>query len=219
MMEKREPDLDPETMKRMERTLHAAADFSPKREMPTDLIERALRRRRACRPVLPQRAALAAVLGLLALILASAFRGRAPESVQMAGRHAPVPVIPEKKAPDYLLTESNPLNPQGIVPVKGGVQSAPRRTERENAVRRRSSVKPAPRREIRRRVRPAEPCRPQRMYAAHPADPVQAVRWQEEVVKVPSSRVFTTGWIVQPDPLHQTVYITPAVAEFPLSNE
>jgi hypothetical protein len=220
MMEKREPDLNPETMKRMERTLHAAADFTPEREMPADLIERALlRRRRACRPFLPRRAALAAALGLLALMLASAFRGRAPESVQVAGHHAPAPVIPERKAPDYLLPEPSPSNPSGIVPVKSAVQPVPPRPGRENAVRRRSSAKPAPRREIRRRVRPAEPYRPQRIYAAHPTDPVQAVLWQEEVVKVPSSRVFTPGWIVQPDPQQQAVYITPAVAEFSLSNE
>lgn len=206
-------------MKRVERTLYAAADFTPEREMPADLVERALRRRRACRPVLPRRAALAAVLGLLALMLASAFQWSAPVSVQMAGHHAPTPDLPERKRSDYLLPKSKPATPQGIVPVKGDVQPTPPRPGRNSSVQKQSSGKPSLRRQIRRRVRPAEPHRPQRMYASHPEPVVQAVRWQEEIVKVPSSRVLAPGWIVQPDPQQLAVYITPAVAEFPLSNE
>jgi hypothetical protein len=219
-MTSRKSDLDPEALKRIERSLYAATDFTPEREMPADLIERAFRQKQTCRAILPRRRlALAAGLALTALILAAAFRWQSSERVQMAGHHSMPPAAAKSSTQNYLLPEPFASNAENISPVKKSVQSVPPPPERENANRKRSTVKSVPRREMRRKVRPVVPYRPQRMYAAHREQSIQPVRWREEVVKVPQPRVLAPGWILQPDPQQQAVYITPVVAEFPLSSE
>jgi hypothetical protein len=211
-------DLDPEMLKRLEQSLYMAADFTPEREMPADLFERALRQKRACSPVLTHRAAVTAGLTLLILTLVVAVRWRAAERVQTAEHHPVPPVAVQREARAFLPPQSKASLPESAASVKISVQPSPPMPDRADTPRK-AAAKPASRQEIRRKVRPIQTHPPQRIHAARPQQSVQAVRWQEEVVKVPPSRLLAPGWILQPDPQQQALYITPAVAEFSLESE
>jgi hypothetical protein len=182
---------EPESVRRVEALLRAAADFEPESPAPEGLEARMLARAH-CRPprtrLLLAAGAATALLALAALLPRGGHRGKTPpEPARLA--QATAHPAPDAAAPAAAPRKS--ADPPGAHARKHSPSKGKERPDRPG----------------RRKGRPESPPRPPR------------VRWRDQTIRMYASGIIAPAWMAEETPEGDSIVLTPVVMDIPAHRE